>query len=79
MAIVTIVVESLLAFCDSDEIIITSRLAHIKEISSSFSGFDLFTKSYLCVTLIIVIFVVFVRHRSVDFNVNENMYAKIIK
>ena len=67
MSVVPIIVKTLLAFCDSDKIVIPTSSTYIKEICPSLPGLYAFAKQALVVTIIAIVFV-FVRHSSICFS-----------
>ena len=60
MSIVTIVIKTFSAFCNGQEIIISTSCSYIKKVSSSFSSSYTFAVNTFIFSFVII--VVFVRH-----------------
>ena len=60
MPVVTVVIETLLTFCDRQKVIVPPSGLYIKEVRSSFTRFQSLRKDAVVVSFLLI--VVFVRH-----------------
>ena len=63
MPVVSVIVKTFFAFCDSDKIVIATSRANVEEVSPSFASFYAFAEQAFVVPVVAKIFVV-VRHSS---------------